>query len=88
VPVIVHDLVRACHELAQSGQTIVLVGQNLAATLALRDGLRLVGWDQYADPILTDALTDRRGARPRLLWVPPRILRRVAMSSSTAENMP
>jgi len=34
-PVIVQDLVRACHELAQSGQTIVLVEQNLAATLAL-----------------------------------------------------
>jgi len=34
-PVIVHDLVRACRELAQAGQTIVLVEQNLAATLAL-----------------------------------------------------
>jgi len=34
-PVIVHDLVRACRDLAQEGQTIVLVEQNLAATLAL-----------------------------------------------------
>ncbi len=34
-PVIVQDLVRACRDLAQSGQTIVLVEQNLAATLAL-----------------------------------------------------
>jgi len=34
-PVIVHDLVRACRELAEAGQTIVLVEQNLAATLAL-----------------------------------------------------
>ena len=34
-PVIVHDLVEACRSLAQSGQTIVLVEQNLAATLAL-----------------------------------------------------
>ncbi len=34
-PVIVHDLVRACRELADAGQTIVLVEQNLAATLAL-----------------------------------------------------
>jgi len=31
----VQDLVRACRDLAQSGQTIVLVEQNLAATLAL-----------------------------------------------------
>ena len=34
-PVIVRDLVRACRELAKAGQTIVLVEQNLAATLAL-----------------------------------------------------
>jgi branched-chain amino acid transport system ATP-binding protein len=34
-PVIVHDLMQACRNLAASGQTIVLVEQNLAATLAL-----------------------------------------------------
>ncbi|MFT4101737.1 MAG: ABC transporter ATP-binding protein [Burkholderiaceae bacterium] len=34
-PVIVRDLVHACRALAQAGQTIVLVEQNLAATLAL-----------------------------------------------------
>jgi branched-chain amino acid transport system ATP-binding protein len=34
-PIIVHDLVAACRKLAEAGQTIVLVEQNLAATLAL-----------------------------------------------------
>ncbi len=34
-PVIVRDLMQACRDLAQAGQTIVLVEQNLAATLAL-----------------------------------------------------
>jgi branched-chain amino acid transport system ATP-binding protein len=34
-PVIVHDLVKACNDLAASGRTIVLVEQNLAAALAL-----------------------------------------------------
>jgi branched-chain amino acid transport system ATP-binding protein len=34
-PVIVQDLVAACRKLAQSGQTIVIVEQNLAATLSL-----------------------------------------------------
>jgi branched-chain amino acid transport system ATP-binding protein len=34
-PVIVQDLVDACRELTDAGQTIVLVEQNLAATLAL-----------------------------------------------------
>lgn len=36
-PVIVRDLVAACRTLAQAGQTIVLVEQNIAATLALAD---------------------------------------------------
>jgi branched-chain amino acid transport system ATP-binding protein len=34
-PIIVQDLVHTCRELALAGQTIVLVEQNLAATLAL-----------------------------------------------------
>jgi branched-chain amino acid transport system ATP-binding protein len=34
-PVIVRDLMASCRELAAAGQTIVLVEQNLAATLAL-----------------------------------------------------
>jgi branched-chain amino acid transport system ATP-binding protein len=34
-PVIVHHLMTTCRELAAAGQTIVLVEQNLAATLAL-----------------------------------------------------
>jgi len=34
-PIIVQDLMRACRELAAAGQTIVLVEQNIAATLAL-----------------------------------------------------
>ena len=34
-PVIVRDLMQACRDLAASGQTIVLVEQNIAATLAL-----------------------------------------------------
>jgi branched-chain amino acid transport system ATP-binding protein len=34
-PVIVHDLVQACRDLADAGQTIVLVEQNLAAALTL-----------------------------------------------------
>jgi branched-chain amino acid transport system ATP-binding protein len=36
-PVIVRDLMAACRELAAAGQTLVLVEQNLAATLALSD---------------------------------------------------
>lgn len=36
-PVIVQDLLRVCKELAQQGQTLVVVEQNLAAALSLAD---------------------------------------------------
>jgi branched-chain amino acid transport system ATP-binding protein len=41
-PVIVRDLVAACRDLAAAGQTIVLVEQNLAATLALAQRVYIV----------------------------------------------
>lgn len=41
-PVIVHDLVRVCRDLAKAGQTIVLVEQNLAATLALASRVYII----------------------------------------------
>ena len=41
-PVIVRDLMKACRNLAEAGQTIVLVEQNLAATLALADRVYII----------------------------------------------
>jgi branched-chain amino acid transport system ATP-binding protein len=41
-PVIVRDLMAACRELAAAGQTIVLVEQNLAATLALAQRVYII----------------------------------------------
>ena len=41
-PVIVRDLVHACRELAAAGQTIVLVEQNLSATLALAQRVYII----------------------------------------------
>ena len=41
-PVIVRDLVKACRDLAAAGQTIVLVEQNLAATLALANRVYII----------------------------------------------
>jgi branched-chain amino acid transport system ATP-binding protein len=41
-PVIVRDLVKACRDLAAEGQTIVLVEQNLAATLALASRVYII----------------------------------------------
>jgi branched-chain amino acid transport system ATP-binding protein len=41
-PVIVRDLMTACRNLAAAGQTIVLVEQNLAATLALAQRVYII----------------------------------------------
>ncbi|MBV9392895.1 MAG: ABC transporter ATP-binding protein [Methylobacteriaceae bacterium] len=41
-PVIVHDLVGTCRDLAAAGQTILLVEQNLAATLALAQRVYII----------------------------------------------
>ena len=41
-PVIVHDLMKACRELAAAGQTIVIVEQNLAATLTLAQRIYII----------------------------------------------
>jgi branched-chain amino acid transport system ATP-binding protein len=41
-PVIVHQLVDVCRDLAAAGQTIVLVEQNLAATLALAQRVYII----------------------------------------------
>ena len=41
-PVIVRDLMTACRDLAADGQTIVLVEQNLAATLALAQRVYII----------------------------------------------
>jgi branched-chain amino acid transport system ATP-binding protein len=41
-PLIVRELVRVCSELAAAGQTILLVEQNLAATLALANRVYII----------------------------------------------
>src|ERR1700754_3725164 len=41
-PIIVRDLVKACRDLADAGQTIVLVEQNLAATLTLAQRIYII----------------------------------------------
>ena len=41
-PLIVRELVRVCRNLAAAGQTIVLVEQNIAATLALASRVYMI----------------------------------------------
>jgi len=51
--VIVRDLMKACRDLAASGQTIILVEQNLAATLALAERIYIInnGHIVHHDPV-------------------------------------
>ncbi len=68
-PVIVQDLVRACRDLAQSGQTIVLVEQNLAATLALASRVYIINNGHIAHEGPAGALKAQPGLLARYLGV-------------------
>ena len=62
-PVIVRDLVEACRKLAAAGQTIVLVEQNLAATLTLADRAYIINNGH----IVHEGPAQEIKARPELL---------------------
>jgi branched-chain amino acid transport system ATP-binding protein len=62
-PVIVHDLVKACRDLADAGQTIVLVEQNLAAALTLAQRAYIINNGHIAH----EGPTGEIKARPEVL---------------------
>ncbi|MGH8749775.1 MAG: ABC transporter ATP-binding protein, partial [Burkholderiales bacterium] len=62
-PLIVKELVRVCRELARAGQTIVLVEQNLAATLALAQRVYIINNGHIAH----EGPADELKAQPELL---------------------
>ncbi|MHB1092835.1 ABC transporter ATP-binding protein [Thiobacillus sp.] len=55
-PVIVQDLMAACRILAEAGQTIVLVEQNLAATLALAQRVYIINNGHVVHEGLADVI--------------------------------
>ena len=62
-PVIVRDLMAACRKLAAEGQTIVLVEQNIAATLALASRAYIVNNGH----VVHEGPTDEIKANPDVL---------------------
>ena len=62
-PLIVRELVRTCRELAAAGQTIVLVEQNLAATLALAQRVYIINNGHIAH----EGPAEELRAQPQLL---------------------
>ena len=68
-PVIVRDLMNACRELAAAGQTIVLVEQNLAATLALAQRVYIINNGHIAHEGSAEELKGRPEILQRYLGV-------------------
>jgi branched-chain amino acid transport system ATP-binding protein len=68
-PVIVRDLVAVCRRLAAEGQTIVLVEQNLAATLALATRAYIVNNGHIAHEGPTDEIRANPAVLKRYLGV-------------------
>jgi branched-chain amino acid transport system ATP-binding protein len=68
-PVIVQDLMRACRDLAAAGQTIVLVEQNLAATLALAQRVYIINNGHVAHEGFAAELKAQPGILQRYLGV-------------------
>ena len=62
-PVIVRDLVTACRELAAAGQTLVIVEQNIAATLALAQRVYVLNNGH----VVHESPAEELRARPELL---------------------
>jgi branched-chain amino acid transport system ATP-binding protein len=68
-PVIVRDLMQACRNLAAAGQTIVLVEQNLAATLALASRVYIINNGHIAHEGSADEIKANPAVLQRYLGV-------------------
>jgi branched-chain amino acid transport system ATP-binding protein len=68
-PVIVRDLMIACRDLAAAGQTIVLVEQNLAATLALAQRVYIINNGHVVHEAPANELKTQRDVLQRYLGV-------------------
>jgi len=68
-PVIVHQLMDVCRDLARAGQTIVLVEQNLAATLALAQRAYILNNGHIVHEVPADELRYRPEILQRHLGV-------------------
>lgn len=68
-PVIVQDLLRVCRELAASGQTIVVVEQNLAAALTLASRVYIINNGAMVHEGTSEELKGRRDILQRYLGV-------------------
>ena len=68
-PIIVRDLLATCRALAQSGQTIVLVEQNISAALSLADRVYVLNNGHIVDEMTAQAARSQPEAMHRYLGV-------------------
>jgi branched-chain amino acid transport system ATP-binding protein len=68
-PSIVRDLLATCRALAQSGQTIVVVEQNVAAALSLADRVYIINNGHLVEEMTAQSARDRPEAVHRYLGV-------------------
>ncbi len=68
-PVIVQDLLATCRKLAEAGQTIVVVEQNISAALTLADRAYIINNGHIMDSLRADELRQRPDILHRYLGV-------------------
>ena len=68
-PVIVHDLLATCRALADAGQTILLVEQNVTAAMTLADRVYILNNGQIVDSMTPDAVRHQPDTLHRHLGV-------------------
>jgi branched-chain amino acid transport system ATP-binding protein len=68
-PIIVRDLLATCRSLADQGQTIVLVEQNISAAMSLADRLYIINNGHIVEAMTAQAVRDRPEVLHRHLGV-------------------
>jgi branched-chain amino acid transport system ATP-binding protein len=68
-PIIVQDLLATCRRLAEAGQTIVVVEQNISAALTLADRVYIINNGHIVESLDKDELKDRPDVLQRHLGV-------------------
>ena len=68
-PIIVRDLLAICRQLADAGQTIVVVEQNISAALSLADRLYVINNGHIVEELTTEAVRAQPAALHRYLGV-------------------
>ncbi|MBI2739301.1 MAG: ABC transporter ATP-binding protein [Rhodospirillales bacterium] len=68
-PIIVHDLLETCRKLAEAGQTILVVEQNISAALTLADRVYVLNNGHIVEAMTADAVRARPAVLHRHLGV-------------------